>query len=457
MSDCRTGRAARRPRGRLARTVATATIAVALARVARADEPLDALATWHGALSSVLVGASLAADTNLNGALDALALPATFTVDAGDVPAGASLLAAYLWWGGTQAQPGGPLSSSPDTQVTLTPPGGAPFLVTAQASFGSDGGASSYDVWICRADVTAIVASPGGAAQAGTYAVDGYTGLLADGSTDNASASLLLLFCHASLPARQITLLDGLQTFFSSAASYTLALFPAAGTGNLSWHSLEGDPGSAAPEGVSADGSPGAAGPLPLSDAVNPAGDPMNRTINTSATAQTGVIGVDIDRLDLSAALTAGDTSLELVVSSGPDKWWLAVLVASLEIQPGPWVDLGQGLAGTHGVPVLAGIGSLASGDPLDLVLGDALENSGSTLVVGLAALNAPFKGGVLVPLPSLLIFGLPTGPLGQIKLTATWPSGVPSGINLYLQHWITDAAGPKGLAASNAIVGTVP
>ena len=121
------------------------------------------------------------------------------------------------------------------------------------------------------------------------------------------------------------------------------------------------------------------------------------------------------------------------------------------------WFDLGAALAGTHGAPVLTPDGSLEPGSTVVLDLASALENSSFTLIVGISALNAPFKGGTLVPFPSLLIFGLPTGPGGGITLTGTWPGSLPSNVAFYFQEWIVDPAGPAGLAATNAVKAVTP
>ena len=123
---------------------------------------------------------------------------------------------------------------------------------------------------------------------------------------------------------------------------------------------------------------------------------------------------------------------------------------------PLPWIQLGQGLAGAHGVPCLSAVGTLLGGSPLTLRLDGALENASSFLMVGTALLGAPFKGGVLVPDPDLVV-PLPTGPQGKLVLAATWPAGVPSGVTLGLQFWIVDAAGPSDFAASNALTAETP
>ena len=122
-------------------------------------------------------------------------------------------------------------------------------------------------------------------------------------------------------------------------------------------------------------------------------------------------------------------------------------------------VDLGNGLAGTHGVPALAAAGTLLAGDPFKLALTGTLEFSVAHLCIGVSVLNAPFKGGVLVPNVGALgiVLALPTGPAGTVTLNAAWPAGLPSDFSLYFQFWIQDAAGAFGFAASNALQAITP
>lgn len=122
-----------------------------------------------------------------------------------------------------------------------------------------------------------------------------------------------------------------------------------------------------------------------------------------------------------------------------------------------PWTDLGQALPGTHGEPLLAGFGSLAGGTQVSLGLSNALEGSLATFVVGSVALEAPFKGGVLVPFPDLITAPVLVSPAGTASLNGIWPFGVPASSELFLQAWIADAAGPAGFAASNGVRGTTP
>jgi hypothetical protein len=121
-----------------------------------------------------------------------------------------------------------------------------------------------------------------------------------------------------------------------------------------------------------------------------------------------------------------------------------------------PWTDLGLGLAGGLGVPALEGSGPLTTGSSLTLELSQGIPSGVVTLVVGVNALLAPFKGGTLVPSVNLLL-PVATDAAGDFELVAMWPGGVPSGATFILQAWFSDPLGPQGFAASNGLQAAVP
>jgi len=121
------------------------------------------------------------------------------------------------------------------------------------------------------------------------------------------------------------------------------------------------------------------------------------------------------------------------------------------------WSDLGQALAGAAGAPFLQGDGALIAGTHAEVALSGAAPLTPATLVIGLSALEDPFKGGVLVPSTDLLVGPLVTDAQGAVLLVSDWPAGVPSGTVYLFQTWIEDSSGPKGLTASNALGATVP
>ena len=124
--------------------------------------------------------------------------------------------------------------------------------------------------------------------------------------------------------------------------------------------------------------------------------------------------------------------------------------VAKFALQLLPWTVLGGGLEGAKDTPNLAGDGLLAPGSITKLSARGAAPRASTILVAGLSALNAPLKGGLLVPAPDVLL-PLTTDGAGSFDLIFGWPT-VPAGIELHVQVWIGDAGGPKGYSATNAL-----
>jgi hypothetical protein len=119
----------------------------------------------------------------------------------------------------------------------------------------------------------------------------------------------------------------------------------------------------------------------------------------------------------------------------------------------GSFTDLGLGTAGGFDLtPILVGAGSLCAGESIMLSMSLAAKSSNAYFVIGLAQGNAPFKGGVMVPSPDLVIFGIQTRK-GMVMLPGTWPAGV--SFPIYFQFWVQDSAGPAGYSASNGLVAT--
>lgn len=119
---------------------------------------------------------------------------------------------------------------------------------------------------------------------------------------------------------------------------------------------------------------------------------------------------------------------------------------------PPAWSDLGGGLAGSTGTPTLAGGGQLIDGQTVTLDAAVALPLAPAFLIFGSSQLSAPFKGGTLVPTPELILAGLSMAADGSLSLSSAWPSGVPAGIPLVVQLWVSDSGAPVGYAASNGV-----
>ncbi len=144
---------------------------------------------------------------------------------------------------------------------------------------------------------------------------------------------------------------------------------------------------------------------------------------------------------------------------TGPGGVDVATQVGLVTIFADPWEDLGFGLAGTGGTPLLEGLGPLVAGQPMTIELSGAQPSAPAVLFYGFSRLDAPLYGGTLVPdfSPPGNLLTVITGPSGSLSLGTTWPAGLPAGTELFIQYWMPDAGGPFGFASSNAVKATTP
>ncbi len=151
-----------------------------------------------------------------------------------------------------------------------------------------------------------------------------------------------------------------------------------------------------------------------------------------------------------------GDLDPDLVVARHGEP-----LATFLNVEPGPppppWTDLGQGKAGSLGIPQLVGTGSLQPASPVVLELTQATAGAHAFVALGFSQGNLPLKGGVMVPTPDLLVMGLSVDGNGELTLATTWPAGFPSGFSFFVQALVGDPVATFGLAFSNALMGQTP
>jgi hypothetical protein len=124
---------------------------------------------------------------------------------------------------------------------------------------------------------------------------------------------------------------------------------------------------------------------------------------------------------------------------------------------PGTWTDLGGGTAGSAGVPVLAGSGSLQPGWPMALDLAHAPPGAPLLLWLSLAPAPVAKFGGTLHALPAVAQVLLMTDGAGTFHAGATWPAGLPSGLAITFQALIADPSVPPGLVLGNGLRATLP
>lgn len=153
---------------------------------------------------------------------------------------------------------------------------------------------------------------------------------------------------------------------------------------------------------------------------------------------------------------TVGDLNLDGVMSlvvantSGEDNFVYDNMAS-------PWTDLGlayQPIPNTS-EPRLSGSGTLKPNTLVTLHTQDAPSNGLVTLVVGLTRIDMPFRGGVLVPAPDVVLSGLNSDSEGTLEVLFSMPLGVPAGTDIYLQGWAVEALSPTGLVSTNGLQAT--
>ena len=123
----------------------------------------------------------------------------------------------------------------------------------------------------------------------------------------------------------------------------------------------------------------------------------------------------------------------------------------------GSWTDIGFGLDGVAGSPLLSGSGSLVPGSPGEVKLTSAAPAAPGMLFVSTVDVPRPFKCGVLVPSTPLVRQAFATNANGVAAWAwSTWPSSL-NALDLYLQAAVADPAAACGVAFSNAVHAVVP
>jgi len=120
------------------------------------------------------------------------------------------------------------------------------------------------------------------------------------------------------------------------------------------------------------------------------------------------------------------------------------------------WTDLGNALAGVSGPPHLAVQGAITANTATTFKVSNAATSALGVLVLSPTNISLPIFGGVLVPNTDVLRTVLTDG-AGRAQLSFPWPAVVPSGVSVYGQAWVLDAAAVQGVAATNAVATRTP
>ncbi len=124
---------------------------------------------------------------------------------------------------------------------------------------------------------------------------------------------------------------------------------------------------------------------------------------------------------------------------------------------PPTWPDLGGAVNGSAGPPRLAMRGPLTGGSALDRTLDDVPPDT--LMLAWIATQSTPFPhlGGTVHAYPFLVQLLFASNSLGSSSLSVTWPTGFPSGVDVYVQFVVQDFGVPGGIGLSNAVMSTTP
>lgn len=282
--------------------------------------------TFAGTHNYVMAGGSLRSASNT---VNACSLNATSTGTVSGIPAGSTIAAAYLYWGGSGTgndwtvgfNAGNSLSST--TNITAAAGNRFNETYTTKSFFGG-----FYDV-------TSLVTGNGNFTFGGLTVDAG--GAYCTGQNVLSAWALVVVYRNASEPYRYTRIYDGLQLFRGSAVTTTQTGFrvPNLLDGKVSIVTWEGDPDTASSfpfqgftEALTFDGhglsNPGC-------DAVD---NMYNSTIGTPSSCVSTTYGADIDTFDVTPWLYEGQSTATIEYSSGNDAVFLSTQVISTTNTP---------------------------------------------------------------------------------------------------------------------------
>ena len=247
------------------------------------------------------------------------------------IPAGATVTHAYLYWGATRS------SAGADITATLDRPSGFTQNLTAIKSYTTATGNAYQSV----ADITSIVQMQGsGAYRVSGVDVENPTNTAGNDETTFAGWYMVVLYELATEPPRNLTVFEGLDIVADGAPqNVTLSGFLVPQVFNnarLGVVAYEGD--------TTVEGDSFSFGAAPaLSNPLNPVDNFFNRTRSNLGVPVTvpgdlpqltggvgSLAGMDMDIVNITGKLTAGQTSAPIAATSTGDQYWLAGFVTSI-------------------------------------------------------------------------------------------------------------------------------
>ncbi|HET7609657.1 MAG TPA: hypothetical protein VFL84_13335 [Gammaproteobacteria bacterium] len=284
--------------------------------------PITRFARFTGTINFVATGGSLRTQPNTG---DSCAVGASSSQALTGIPAGASIVAAYLYWGGSGA--------AVDANVTLNGQAvAAPRTFTATFN----NGGTNFPYFGGFADITSRVTGNGAMTFSGLTVTTGAPHC--GSSAVVAGWSVVAIYGSASERLRAINVYDGLQFFRGNNLLLNPDGFripPTNFDGRFTVVTWEGDPGNSTPmngfsevlrfNGTAVDDGIVVAGSDPVIQ-------PYDGTVNSAGVATS--YGVDVDTFDVTALLAPGQTSATTEYSAGGDLVLLTAQIVSATSEP---------------------------------------------------------------------------------------------------------------------------
>jgi uncharacterized repeat protein (TIGR01451 family) len=296
--------------------------ALLAAAAAHAQTPISLYRSYAGSIQFTGTLGTFRTAPNSGPGANSCAIGASATGTLSGVPAGATVVAAHLYWAASGV--------APDSTVRLAR--GAAFVdITADRTFTESytiPGGSTLQYFSGYEDVSAFVTGNG------TYTLSNLT--ISNGNPWCAVAgvvggwSLVVVYSRAAEPLRVVNISDGFQAFRGSLLNIVDSNFkvPTSGTidafvSHVTW---EGDVENSTSfngqtENLRFQGSA-------LTDGLNPLNNQFNSASNVTGSSTT--YGVDFDRYNVSSLVTPGMTSATTAYSSGGDLVLLTAEVFSV-------------------------------------------------------------------------------------------------------------------------------
>ncbi len=258
-----------------------------------------------------------------------------------NIPAGASVQWAGLYWGGSYNSTLGSTTNPPGTvnidQVKFKEPGAVSYTAIAAQERNivqsNSGGGSTWRTFMSYADVTGIVQSAGG----GVYTVADIALITGSGWTGPFGGwNMVVVYKDPALSTKNIAIWDGFDFFgFGASSNFTVTGLLTPDTGTFQTHAgYFGFDGEASNTGdfVNINGTA-------LSNALNPNDNTLNGTISEFGIDMGGRSpsfayswGVDSDVFDATGLVANSATSAAIDLGSAFEGIWGGVFVISNEI-----------------------------------------------------------------------------------------------------------------------------